>query len=200
MFRTVLLGTVVGFALLIAPASSLAAVIDFNAQAVGNNPNPLVLPGATFTTLQGFNYITQFGPNSLCTSISASSPADCSRDLEVLFDTPSSGISFTFAANNQSVIGSDIGDVQLFSGVTLLGSADVIVTDISGVTFDLVSLPGFSGVTRLLISSTDLGGVVYDDFTFNASAVPEPASWTMMLAGLGVVGAVNLRKVRRNRS
>ena len=38
-----------------APAS--ATIVDFEAQPVGNNPNPLVLPEATFTTAGGFNYI-----------------------------------------------------------------------------------------------------------------------------------------------
>jgi hypothetical protein len=193
MLRALMSMSIAALALLIAPAAS-ANVIDFTAQSSGNNANPLVLPGATFTTLGGFNYITNaFGSNGLCTSTSASNPADCSRDLEVLFDAPSSGISFTFAGNNDVTIGDDIGDVQFFAGATLLGTANVIVTDGSSFTSDLAAFAGFSGVTRLLISSTDIGGVVYDDFTFTQSSatVPEPAS--VGLVGLALA-AVAFRK------
>lgn len=52
--------------LLIGSVAASAAVIDFQGQSTGNNLNPLTLPGATFTTLGGFNYIaTAFGSKAL---------------------------------------------------------------------------------------------------------------------------------------
>ncbi len=182
--------------LLICSAAVSAGIIDFTALSEGNNPNPLVLPGATFTTISGFNFVANvLGSNWLCPSTSSANGGDCSRNLEVLFDAPSSGISFVFVGNNETSLGADIGDVQLFAGATLLGTANVIVIDGNFLSLDLVNLDGFSGVTRLLISSTDSGGVLYKDFTFTpSSAVPEPASWIMVIAGVGLIGAKARRR------
>lgn len=170
-----------------------ADIVDF-AGLAGAQANPLSLPGATFTTLGGFNFIAFEG---LCASIAAGNPANCSRELDVVFDTSSSGVSFTFWGNNNITVGADVGDVSIFSGVTLLGLVDLIVLDTisnSG-SRDLVALTGYTGITRLRISSTDLGGVVYDDFAFSASnAVPEPASWAMLLIGFSGLGAVFRRR------
>jgi hypothetical protein len=58
----------------------------------------------------------------------------------------------------------------------------------------------FAGVAK----SVDFGGganfVAYDDITFGSAtpgpAVPEPASWVMLIAGFGLTGAA----MRRRRS
>lgn len=163
-----------------------AALIDFSGLPDGNNPNPLAVSGATFTTIGGFNVLAS-DRNSLCPSISSTSPANCSRVLEVGFDTGARDIGFEFWANNNLVPGSDIGDVEIYSGATLLGTLDVLVGDDDGSTFDLVSLAGYGDVTRLVISSTDAGGVLYDNFRFDAAAgVPEPATWALVLAAAGL--------------
>lgn len=195
MFRIFMSTGLAALALLVAPAA--ASVIDFTAQSLGNNPNPLILPGATFNTIGGFNYVSDdFGSKALCPSTSASSDSVCTRALEVHFDAPSFGLSFAFVANNDETIGNTIGNVQLFAGATSLGSVNMIVIDGSGLTYDLVNLAGFSGVTRLLISDTDAGGLIYDNFNFTSSAVPEPASWKMMIAGIGIAGAAFRRRLR----
>ncbi len=195
MLRKLLLATAATLAFAASPAS--AALVDFEGLSVGDNPNPLTISGATFETLGGFNYIASAGgTQSLCTSTSAASPANCSNDLSVIFDSAVSDISFTFGGNNITTVGADIGDVQIFSGATLLGVVDVIVADadIFG-TFDLVSLAGFGDVTSLLISSTDAGGVLYDDFSFTpGAAVPEPATWAMMILGFGLAGGAFRRR------
>lgn len=183
-------------ALTVIGTPAAAVVVDFEAQPLGNNPNPLTISGATFTTVGGFNFIATATTNDLCASISATSPANCSRDLEVAFGGNASAISFNFVANNTNTIGADIGDVQIFSGVTLLGSVDVFVVDGTSATKDTVALTGFSNVTRIVISSTDFGGVLYDDFAFELDAVPEPSSWAMMIAGFGLAGAA-LRRGHR---
>jgi len=168
-----------------------ADVIDFSTVPTGNNPNPLVLPGATFTTIGGFNYITPFsGENSICPSSSSSNPANCPDNLEVQFSTPSSGVSFTFSANNDITIGDIIGAVQVFGGATLLGTANLTVQDTNSFTFEPANLGSFTGITEILISNTDAGGLVYSDFTFtpSTSTVPEPASWQLLLLGICLVG------------
>lgn len=162
-----------------------ATVIDFEGLPTGAVANPLALSGASFTTPGGFNFITPFGSKSLCPSVSASSADDCSSNLNVTFSAAASNVSFAFAANNQTTIGADIGDVQVFSGVTLLGTVNVIVQDRSSFTYDVVNLAAFTGVTGLVITTTDASGLVYDNFSFT-SVVPEPS--TLALFGLGLAG------------
>ena len=182
-------------ALVSAPAAA-AQTVDFEASPLGLNPNPLTIGGATFTTTGGFNRLATFNSTTLCASTSSSNSANCSLPLEVLFAGNASTISFNFVANNTISIGSDIGDVSIFSGVAFLGIVDVLVLDGSAFTNDAVSLTGFSNVTRIVITSTDFGGVLYDDFTFTLNAaVPEPSTWAMMLIGFGGIGY----SVRRRR-
>lgn len=190
--RTGLASLVLAAALAVGSAAN-ADVIDF-AGLDGTVANPLSSPGASFTTLGGFNVISNEG---LCASPDAGSPANCAQVLEVSFDAGSSGVSFTFWANNNKTVGADIGDVSIFSGATLLGLVDLIVLDTSSASTsrDLVALTGYTGVTRLQISSTDFGGVLYDDFTFTPqAAVPEPMTWAMMLMGFAGLGAALRRR------
>ncbi len=180
---------------LMASAPALADTVDFNSLPTGNTFNPLTINGATFFTNNGFNYIASVGTNALCPSITSANPADCSRTLEVLLGQQASDLSFGFVANNTQTIGADVGDVAIFSGPfgsNLLGIVNMIVTDNGGFTLDTVALTGFSGVTRLVITPDDFGGLLYDDFSFQL-AVPEPATWAMMIAGFGLAG-IALRK------
>jgi len=186
-----------GAALLAGASAAQAAVVDFNALPDGDAPNPYSSNGATFATAGGFNVIANaFGSPSLCPSVASNNPANCSLGLEVTFANPVAALSFTFAGNNQTGIGADIGDVQVFSGATLLGTTDVLVVDNNAFTFDLVSLGAYNNVTRLFITSTDFGGVLYDDFTWQRAApgVPEPATWAMLILGFGFVGGVLRRR------
>jgi hypothetical protein len=188
------LAAIAALGLVATSGAARADVIDFNALPTGAAGDPLVLPGATFTALGGFNVIAVGG---LCTSLSADNSFNCSPDLQVDFDQASSGVSFSFFANNEHTIGADIGDVSIFSGATLLATLDLIVLDASGATRDLVALLGYSDVTRLLVSSTDFGGVLYDDFTFTpGGAVPEPGAWALMIGGFAVAGTALRRRTQ----
>ena len=168
--------------------------IDFTGLTDGDNPNPLVLSGTTFTTLGGFN---QIGQGGICAASTQGSIARCSLNLEVVFGGSASNISFQYFANNTVALGADIGDVEIYRGALLLGTQNVLVVDNSGSTLDLVSLVSFSGVTRIVISSTDAGGVIYDNFRFDradGSQVPEPAGLALVLTAAGIAAAVTRRR------
>lgn len=194
MNKTILAGAA-ALGLALSAGLADAAVIDFASLPDGLAANPLVQTGATFTTLDGgFNVIAS---NGLCPSVASDNAADCHLDLQVDFATASAPISFTFLDNNDHGVGDDIGDVTFFSGATMLGSVDVRVADADPFTKDLVTLGGFSGVTRMVIVTTDFGGVVYDDFAFTPGpGVAEPAAWALMIGGFGMAGAM----LRRRRS
>ncbi len=55
---------------------------------------------------------------------------------------------------------------------------------------DLVILGGFTGANRMVVVTTDFGRVANDDFAFVPGPLPEPAGWTLMIAGLGAAGAL----------
>lgn len=193
--KRMILASLVALALSAASGGANADVVDFDALASGDAGNPLALPGVTFSALGGgFNMI---GSGALCAApTSDNAVAVCTNDLQVDFDVASSAVSFLFLGNNNKTVGDDIGDVQMFNGAVFLGVADVLVVDALGGK-DLVDLSGYGNVTRLVISSTDFGGVLYDDFSFTpGGVVPEPSTWGLMLVGFGMAGAM----VRRRRT
>jgi hypothetical protein len=193
--KRMILASLAALALSAASGAASADVIDFDALAAGDAGSPLALAGATFTALGGgFNMI---GAGGLCAApTNDNSVAVCTKDLQVDFDAASSDVSFLFFGNNNKTVGDDIGDVQVFNGAVLLGVADILVVDAVGGR-DLLDLSAYGSITRLVISSTDFGGILYDDVTFTPDgAVPEPSTWGVMLLGFGLTGAM----VRRRRT
>jgi PEP-CTERM motif len=108
-----------------------------------------------------------------------------------------SGLSFTFnnyGDNSDSEFQSnysafDAGGALVSAG--LLGSVQ---------NFDLVSVAG-SGISRLLVSNdgTDQWTYGIGELTFTADAagaVPEPATWGMMILGFGVIGGAMRRRAK----
>lgn len=182
--------------LLSAGTASATTTIDFSALPDGAVANPLVLPGATFTAVGGYNtYVASLGV--LCPSTFPGDGGSCTAPLSVAFDTPVSSLSFTFIANNLLTVGASVGAIELFSGSTLVGTQDFRVVDTDSFTPDLVSLTGLSSITGVRLTTTDFAGLAYGNFRYNfpaTASVPEPASWAMMLAGFGLAGAVMRRR------
>ena len=175
--------------------------IDFESLPAGTNPNPMLVSGASFTTVAGFNRIGSVGSNYLCTSVSSANNADCSATLDLSFGGAVSNIGFEFFLNNTATVGADIGDAAIYAGAVLLGTVDMIVLDTDGLTRDLVSLAGYSDVTRIVVTSTDFGGVGYDNFRFDradVSVVPEPAGLPLLLTAAGLAAATRRRTIKRN--
>ncbi len=192
-----LLAGAMALGMAVSASAAGAAVIDLGALPGGAAANPLVETGATFTTLGGgFNVIVP--GQGLCDATVAGDSAVCTDTLQVDFTTASAPISFVFFDNNDQGVGDNIGSVSLFAGATHLGDVAVLVADSSPFTADTVSLTGFTGVTRMLITSTDPGGVVYGLFAFTpggvGSGAPEPATWALAIAGFGLAGAALRRR------
>ena len=60
---------------------------------------------------------------------------------------------------------------------------------------------GFAGIARSVVFGGTVNSQVFDDFTFGSTfvggAVPEPATWGMMILGFGMIGAASRsRKVK----
>jgi len=57
---------------------------------------------------------------------------------------------------------------------------------------------GFDGVAKSVVFGGEINAQVFDDFTFGSvtvgGAVPEPASWAMMIGGIGLIGGAMRRR------
>ncbi len=97
------------------------------------------------------------------------------------FDVSFSG---SFLNSNNTSVGSSFG-VALYGSdqVTVLGNGDA--NSGSLLTFQLLSTGSPVG---------NISSVVYDPTLINVSAVPEASEWMMMVAGLGVLGALARRR------
>lgn len=189
-----------GIALICSAAPAAAQeIINFDTLSAGNVvTNQYAGLGVTFSAETGSQVIVtaqNLGsslPNFICSGVNGS--INCVDDIYVDFATAISGLTFlSIGANNVG----DVGDVRIFAGLLLLGTADIIANGTPN-SPDLIDLTAFSGITRIEISNvTDLVGLGFDDFRFtSSSAVPEPATWAMMLLGFGAMG-VAIRRRRR---
>lgn len=143
------------------------------------------------TTAQSLGSST---PNFICSGRGGS--INCTDPIFVDFATAVSGLSFLAVGDNQVGVN---GSVSIFGSGGLLGTVNTIGDNVFSTPY-MVDLSAFTGVTRIEITNTDPGGLGYDDFRFSFSdvtgAVPEPATWAMMLIGFGGMGIAFRRKRR----
>ncbi len=184
-------------ALIAAPAA--AVVIDFDDIATGATVTTQYA-GVTFssgpgnvvlTTDQSAAYGTST-PNFIC---SGTNQINCTAPIYLDFATAVSGLSFLAVGDNDVGI---VGNASVYAGATLLGGIDIIGDGIGQGAPYLVDLSAFSGITRLAITTTDAAGLGYDDFRFtpgSAAAVPEPASWAMLVFGFAAIGSAMRRRL-----
>jgi hypothetical protein len=163
-----------------------AVTIDFSDFAVGTRlDGPVTIGAATFSSTSGTLLVTNFGAgNTICAAVGTS----CTGTLVLEFAPGVSDFRMTYSGDD--VPGSSI----LFQGqTTALSFVGRSFADGNAATADAISIR-FPELTLLGLSSDDPDGVGFGGFSFNVPGVPEPASWAMMIAGVGVAGGALRRR------
>ncbi len=177
-------------------ASAVPVLIDFESFGNVGTTGPTVdtqFPEVTFSSEPGFRNIVStqpgigFGLNFLC-SAPVGGFIDCAHQTILTFTSPVANLRF-FG------VGDSFPGVQALVDVFVGGSfaATVgVLTDGQFSTQSLVDLSAFADVTSIRIHTiTDLGGLGWDNFSFNtpAGAVPEPSTLLLLALGSAVVAA-----------
>ena len=102
------------------------------------------------------------------------------------------------ASGMYEVAGSIAGSFLSFSSITLDGHTWDLSTNAKGVAkYGEVLYIGSEPVT-LTISGNNLAGATVYAGSISVTAVPEPETFAMMLAGLGLMGSIARRRNRKN--
>lgn len=176
----------------VAHASTVA--IDFRSYGVGTAVTSaqgisFSLGGAGATS--GAPVIDGWGNNGLSNSNSGDYPT--ADDLVITFNGNASDVSFGF--DNYGG-GNGSGWTAYGAGGSVLGTGDL-----SDVNNSMVSLGSLSGVQQLVLDNGNYSQYgsswLFDVSSVSAtvSAVPEPASIALMMAGLAAVGVARRRRV-----
>jgi hypothetical protein len=176
-------------------ASASAATINFDSVAAGTVITNQFAP-ATFSSIAGSQILTtaqslgSSTPNFICSGVGTQ--INCVDPVFVAFSSAVTNLRFTAVGDNNVGVN---GAVRVFNGATLLGTQNIIGDGVFSTPY-LVNLTSFGALTRIEITTTDGGGLGYDDFMFDigGGAVPEPTTWAMMLAGFGAVGGLLRRR------
>lgn len=106
-----------------------------------------------------------------------------------------------FYSNRPNVVAASNGINVLLNNVIILtipgalGGAGTAWTQYD-INFD-AALGGPNALTFSATGTSDSFGGYLDDISLQASAIPEPASWAMMVIGLGIVGGALRRRATR---
>lgn len=108
------------------------------------------------------------------------------------FDATTASFSGKFAADNSAVVklnGVLIGSANSFASYSNFSAASGFNSGLN--TLDFV-------VTNIAQNSGNPTGLRVEFTASNVTAVPEPETYAMLLAGLGLMGAISRRRAKRN--
>lgn len=186
---------------LLASGAQAANVVDFENQAAGSKANGYTVGGITFNDTSGANLDVQnFGVQGLG-SRSLAVYSDDASALEMLFAGTAIDLSFTFGNDDPGfTTAGDVAWLRIFDGATQVGSTTVVLNrddianqtiGISGIAFNRALFVYARGQTPINLIE------IVDNITYSGvDAVPEPATWAMMIGGFGLVGGAMRRRAK----
>ncbi|UCV19407.1 PEP-CTERM sorting domain-containing protein [Ferribacterium limneticum] len=118
--------------------------------------------------------------------------------MNISFAAPTKGVAFDYSIYEENADGSAMLTARYYdANDSLLKTAKFIFSPFGANSYDQFQSFGYvsdaANIARVSISGD---GVVLDNLTFTA-AVPEPESYAMLLAGLGLMGVVARRRSQR---
>ena len=197
-------------ATLVVAAPAAAVVIDFEAGPSGGQANGFSAtgaPGVTFFSANGSGLsLGNFGSQGNGNSLAVFNDSN-GNFLIVKIAGGATGVSLGFGNDDPSFTNaSDLATLKLFNGVvnfatvtSALNRDDVYNQTISytGSFFDSFSFAytnaagsPFTGGNGRSVGTIE----VVDDINITTAAVPEPASWALLIAGFGLTGAAMRRR------
>lgn len=201
-------GALAAIALSISGAASAATTINFEDQTTGSKANGFAVSGVSFFDSAGSGLSVLNLAESNSTKGLVVSPDDTSF-LRMLFSAVSTDLSLAFGNDEVCVPGNcsfdaDRAILRLFLSGTEVASTFVLFNQ-NNIADQRIGINGVSfNEATLVYGNSNLAAgrliEVVDDITFStAGAVPEPATWALMLLGFGFVGgAMRSAKRRQN--
>ncbi|MDP2881654.1 MAG: PEP-CTERM sorting domain-containing protein [Azonexus sp.] len=206
---------IAGLLLAISSAASHAAVIVDRADVPASqtvidfeNEDGLKLPGGYIYNFAGGSltanndytvgqYIADLGENGVWGAGNHFVSFDTigQMTMNISFAAPTKGVAFDYSIYEQDADGSAMLTARYYdANDSLLKTAKFIFSPFGSATYDQFQSFGYvSDVANIARVSISGEGVVLDNLTFTA-AVPEPESYAMLLAGLGLMGVVARRR------
>lgn len=194
------IGAVMAAALLATGAQG-ANVVDFEDQAVGSRANGYTVGGITFNDTSGADLsVSNFGSQGVG-SRSLGVFNDDNSALEMLFAGTAIDLSLTFGNDDSCCsLAGDVAWLRIFDGATQVGSTTVVLNrdDVANQT---IGISGIAFNRALFVYARGQNPInlieIVDNITYTAvDAVPEPATWAMMIGGFGLVGAATRRRAK----
>lgn len=158
-----------------------------------------IVAGVTFSpdSASANNYIAAAGQSTNPT-IALGTNLPSQGRLRVIFNNPQTAFGAdlfeNYGAGTQGAAAPFI--IELFNGATLVDTLNTTVQPNGGSFFGVTSTNPFDRV--FLRQNTDPGFAVIDNVSFGAAgpAVPEPATWALLLAGFGLTGLMMRHRTR----